>query len=156
MANLKSAYEMPILLIEGESFQTQRNIAPEAVMGAVASVIVDFGVPVVWTRSPSETALLLLSIARREQSKGEGRPRIRMERKPDSLASEQEFVVAGLPLVDRVLARRLLRAFGTVEKVFVASQEELQNVEGIGKKISERIRKLISTSYREDDASGAS
>jgi len=152
VSNLKSAYEMPVLLIEGESFQTSRNIAPEAVMGAVASVIVDFSVPVVWTRSPSETALLLLSIARREQSKGERRPRIRMERKPESLAREQEFVVAGLPLVDTVLARRLLRAFGTVEKVFLASDKELQDVEGIGRKISERIRKLLSTPYQEDDA----
>ena len=151
VSNLKSAYEMPILLIEGESFQTSRNIAPEAVMGAVASVIVDFGVPVVWTRSPSESALLLLSIARREQSKGERRPRIRMERKPESLAHEQEFVVAGLPLVDTVLARRLLRAFGTIEKVFLASEQELQNVEGIGRKISDRIRKLLTAPYREDD-----
>jgi Fanconi anemia group M protein len=151
VSNLKSAYEMPILLIEGESFQTSRNIAPEAVMGAVASVIVDFGVPVVWTRSPSETALLLLSIARREQSKGERRPRIRMERKPDSLSREQEFVVAGLPLVDTVIARRLLKAFGTIEKVFLASENELQNVEGIGKKISERIRKLVTAPYREED-----
>ena len=151
VSNLKSAYEMPILLIEGESFQTSRNIAPEAVMGAVASVIVDFGVPLVWTRSPSESALLLLSIARREQSKGERRPRIRMERKPESLAREQEFVVAGLPLVDTVLARRLLRAFGTVEKVFLASEQELQNVEGIGRKISDRIRKLLTAPYREDD-----
>ena len=151
VSNLKSAYEMPILLIEGEGFQTSRNIAPEAVMGAVASVIVDFGVPVVWTRSPSESALLLLSIARREQSKGERRPRIRMERKPESLAHEQEFVIAGLPLIDTVLARRLLRAFGTVEKVFVASEQELQNVEGIGRKISDRIRKLLTAPYREDD-----
>ena len=151
VSNLKSAYEMPILLIEGESFQTSRNIAPEAVMGAVASVIVDFGVPVVWTRSPSESALLLLSIARREQSKGERRPRIRMERKPESLAHEQEFVIAGLPLIDTVLARRLLRAFGTIEKVFLASEQELQNVEGIGRKISDRIRKLLTAPYREDD-----
>jgi Fanconi anemia group M protein len=151
ISNLKSAYEMPILLIEGEGFQTSRNIAPEAVMGALASIIVDFGVPVVWTRSPSESALLLLSIARREQSKGEHRPRIRMERKPDSLAREQEFVVAGLPLVDTVIARRLLKAFGTVERVFLASDKELQNVEGIGKKISERIRKLVTAPYREDD-----
>jgi Fanconi anemia group M protein len=151
ISNLKSAYEMPILLIEGEGFQTSRNIAPEAVMGAVASIIVDFGVPVVWTRSPSETALLLLSIARREQSRGTRRPRVRMERKPDSLTREQEFVVAGLPLVDTVIARRLLKAFGTVEKVFLASDKELQNVEGIGKKISDRIRKLLTATYREDD-----
>jgi ERCC4-type nuclease len=150
MSRLKSTYDMPILMIEGEGVQTSRNIAPEAVMGAVASVIVDFGVPVVWVRSPSEAALFLLSIARREQSRGVRRPRIRMEHKPESLSREQEFVVAGLPLVDTVIARRLLKAFGTVEKVFVASEQELQNVEGIGKKISERIRTLATAPYRED------
>ncbi len=146
---------MPILIIEGESFQTARNIAPEAVMGAVASVIVDFDVPIVWTRSSSETALLILAIARREQSKGERRPRVRMERKPESLAREQEFVVAGLPLVDTVLARRLLRAFGTVERVFLASEKELQDVEGIGRKISEGIRRVLSSPYREEDEAPA-
>jgi len=151
ISNLKSAYEMPILIIEGESLQTARNIAPEAVMGAVASVIVDFGVPIVWTKSSSETALLILSIARREQFKGERRPRVRMERKPESLAHEQEFIVAGLPLIDTVLARRLLRAFGTVERVFLASEKELQDVEGIGRKISERIRRALSSPYREKD-----
>jgi len=155
VSNLKSAYEMPILIIEGESFQTSRNIAPEAVMGAVASVIIDFGVPIVWTRSSPETALLILSIARREQSKGDRRPRVRMERKPESLADEQEFIVAGLPLIDTVLARRLLKAFGTVEKVFLASEKELQDVEGIGRKISERIRKVVSTQYREDEEAAA-
>jgi len=155
VSNLKSAYEMPILIIEGESFQTTRNIAPEAVMGAIASVIIDFGVPILWTRSSSETALLILSIARREQSKGERRPRVRMERKPESLAHEQEFIVAGLPLIDTVLARRLLKAFGSVEKVFLASEKELQDVEGIGRKISERIRKVASTQYREDEEAAA-
>ena len=149
VSNLRSAYEMAILVIEGESSQTARNIAPEAVIGAVASVIVDFGVPIVWTKTPPETALLILSIARREQSKGEHRPRVRFERKPKSLANEQEFIVAGLPLIDTVLARRLLRAFGTVERVFLASEKELQDVEGIGGKISEQIRRVLSSPYRE-------
>jgi ERCC4-type nuclease len=33
----------------------------------------------------------------------------------------------------------------------LASDKELQNVEGIGRKISERIRKLVTAPYREDD-----
>jgi Fanconi anemia group M protein len=51
-----------------------------------------------------------------------------------------------------VIARRLLKAFGAVERVFLASDKELQNVEGIGKKISERIRKLLTAPYREEDS----
>ena len=120
-------------------------------MGAIASVLVDFGVPLVWTKTPAETAQLMVAIARRERAGGRRILRVRPERKPTSLAQEQEFVVAGLPSVDAVLAKRLLKALGSVERVFVAGEKELQNVEGIGEKISQRIRRIISEKYKPDE-----
>lgn len=151
VAELKRVAPKPILVLEGESLQPSRNIKPEAMMGAIASVLVDFNVPLIWTKTPAETALLMVAIAKREQAEGKRIPRVRLERKPALLAQEQEFVVAGLPSVDSVLTKRLLRAFGSVEKVFVASEKELQNVEGIGEKISQRIRRVISESYRPEE-----
>ena len=47
-ADLKSHFERPILLIEGETLYISRNIKPEAVMGAVASLLIDYHLPVVW------------------------------------------------------------------------------------------------------------
>lgn len=147
--NLKSVYQMPIVLVEGETLYSAREIRPEAVMGALVSVLIDYDVPIVWMRTPPETALFLFSIARREQFKERREPKIRAETKPATLSESQEFIIAGLPHVDRVLARRLLKTFGSVERVFSASEEELQKVEGIGKKISEMIRKIVSSKYEE-------
>jgi Fanconi anemia group M protein len=152
VAELKEAVSKPLIVIEGETLQPSRDIRPEAMMGAIASVLVDFGVPLVWTKTPAETAQLMVAITRRERAAGRRILRVRPERKPTSLAQEQEFVVAGLPSVDTVLAKRLLKAFGSVERVFVAAEKELQDVEGIGGKISQRIRRVISEKYKPDES----
>lgn len=61
----------------------------------------------------------------------------------------QQYIVAGLPFVETTLAKRLLKAFGTIEEVFSASERDLQNVDGIGKKKSRRIREVVSAKYVE-------
>ncbi len=148
--SLKNAYAMPMILIEGETIYTWRDVRTESIMGALASLMIGYGIPILWARNPVETALLLISIARREQ-KQEGRePRVRAEPKPATLKEMQEYVVASLPSVDAVRGRKLLEKFGSVEKVFTASGEELQEVEGIGEKISESIRKVLSAKYAKE------
>jgi Fanconi anemia group M protein len=150
-AELSSAYEAPIILIEGEYLYTGRDVRPEAILGAISSLLVDYGIRIMWTRDSSESALFIYSLAKREQIE-EGRTvRLRSEKKPASLREMQEFLVAGLPYVDAVRARRLLAKFGSPEKVFTAPQSELKEVPGIGEKISEAIRRVLTSRY---DAEG--
>jgi ERCC4-related helicase len=147
-STLKEAFERPLMVIEGFS-PPARDVRPEALMGALGSLLVDYGLPIVWTRDSSETALLLASIARREQAEKKRLPRIRCERKPPSVRELQEYIVAGLPYVDSTLAKRLLRKFKTVEGVFTASAGELKSVEGIGEKKSKLIRDILTSRYEE-------
>jgi len=49
----------------------------------------------------------------------------------------------GLPGIGYERAVRLLDTFGCVEGVISASSEELQVVEGIGKKIADKIRWVV-------------
>ena len=148
---MKNAYQIPVLLVEGDGTASSRIISSEALMGAVASVLVDYAIPLVWTKTPEETALLLLSIAKREQIREKREPRIRGERKPASLRELQEFIVASLPGVDAIRSRNLLKRFETVERVFTADKGELSQVEGIGEKISERIRQTLTSKYRDEE-----
>jgi Fanconi anemia group M protein len=145
---MKNAYQIPILLVEGDRSELIRGIKPESLMGALASVLVDYQIPVVWTKDSEETALLMFSIARREQIKERREPRIRTERKPVSVEELQEFIVASLPSIDATRSQSLLERFETVEKVFTVSKEELSEVKGIGEKISERIREILTAKYR--------
>ncbi|AEH24965.1 DEAD/DEAH box helicase [Pyrococcus yayanosii] len=147
---LKDAYPRPLLIVEGQLYGI-RNVHPNAIRGALAAVTVDFGVPVLFSYSPEETAQFIFLIARREQEERKKDVRLRSEKKALTLAERQRLIVEGLPYVSATLARRLLRHFGSVERVFTASVAELMQVEGIGEKIAREIRKVITAPYREDE-----
>jgi len=151
VASLRDLYEKPVVLVEGGTLYGSRNVLPQAILGALASVLIDYGVPLVRTESCEETALLLASIARREQLEKKREPRVRVKHKPATMKEAQEFVVAGLPNVDTIRARRLLEAFETVEEVFTKDEEELRHVRGIGKKIAESIRKVLTSKYPKNE-----
>jgi len=151
MKALKESYPIPALIIEGEDLYSSSGVRPEAIRGALSSVMIDYGIPMILTRDSKETAMMLIAIAKREQTEREVRIQLRGERKPLSLPQTMEFVVAGLPHVDSVLAKRLLSHFGTVEKVFTADKRELQQVDGIGEKIADHIKRVTSSEYRPDD-----
>jgi len=146
-AELRSTYESPIILIEGEHLYTKRDVRPEAILGAISSLLIDYGIRLMWTRDAAESALFIYSLAKREQVEEGRRVRIRSEKKPMSLRDLQEYLVAGLPYVDSVRAKRLLAKFGSPERVFTASQSELKEVPGVGEKISEAIRRALSSRY---------
>jgi len=149
VSNLAASFERPIVVLEGWDIYSASGVLPQAVWGAILSVVVDQGVPALWSKSPGETAGLIHDLARREQAGGRARPRVRSEKKPPSLSELQLFLVAGLPSVERILAKRLLLTFKTPEMLFRATARELQDVEGIGEVKARRIREALSTPFRE-------
>ncbi len=146
-AKLKDSYMKPIIVVEGETFTGSGRVRPEAMMGAYASILIDYGIPIVWTRKPSETAQLMFAIARREQIQEKRPPRIMTATKPSKLQEQQEFIVSSLPNIDKTRAEKLLTSFQTVERIFKTSKEELMSVSGIGEKISEEIRRVLTSKY---------
>ncbi|WP_258083978.1 DEAD/DEAH box helicase [Thermococcus thermotolerans] len=147
---LKRAYEKPVIIIEGELYGI-RNVHPNAIRGAIAAVTLDWGVPILFSSGTEETAQFIYLMAKREQEERKKEVRLRSEKKALTLAERQRLIVEGLPYVSSTLAKRLLRHFGNVERVFTATEEELQEVEGIGKKKAREIRKVITAPYVEDE-----
>ena len=146
-AKLKDAYVKPVIIVEGDSLTGSGRVRPEAMMGAYASILMDYGIPIILTQKPSETAQLMFAISRREQIQDKRTPRIMTVAKPKTLQEEQEFVVSSLPNIDRTRAKKLLTSFHTPQRIFQASKEELMSVSGIGERISEEIRRILTTSY---------
>lgn len=150
---LRQSFPKPVMIIEGEGLYSKRGVHPNAVRGALASIAVDFGIPVLFSRDEKDTAALLAAILRRE--KGEGREaRIRGDKRVLTLREQQESIIAGLPRVNITLARRLLKEFKSVEGVFNASEEELTRVQGIGGKIAREIRHVITARYGAEEGAG--
>ena len=149
LSRLKKTFPKPLLLIEGtESLYEERNINPAAINGALASIAMDMSIPILWTTSPYESAELLYSIAKREQLDKKKSVQLRERPKMRSQNVEQEYLVAGLPNISSISAKRLLKHFKTPRKVFKATEKDLQQADGIGKILAKRINKLLDRRYQ--------
>ncbi|MEM2125579.1 MAG: ERCC4 domain-containing protein, partial [Candidatus Methanosuratincola sp.] len=143
---LRECYPRPIILLE-MGCNTETGVSKEAIRGAVASMVLDFGIPVIAAEGPEDAAGFIVAIARRERRQSEAPLSLKDRRRPRTPDEEKEYVVASLPMVEVSTARRLLAEFGTVQAVFSASEDELQRVEKIGPKKARRIREVASTPY---------
>lgn len=144
---LKRSFERPLLIIEGDTdIYSVRNIHPNAIRGMLAAITVDYGVPILYSRNPQETAAILQIIAKREQ---EETPRdfAMHSVKPMSLKELQEYIVASLPGVGTTLSKPLLKKFKTIKKIANAKEEQLKKVEKIGDEKARKIREVLDKEY---------
>jgi len=145
--DLARTYDRPILILEGRDLYA-RQVHPNAIRGALASIAVDFGVSIIPTEDEEETVSVIAAIARREQQARGGAPQAHGKKTHRTLKEQQEYLVSSIPGVGNAVAKNLLRHFGSVERVFAATEEELKVVELVGPKTAERIRELVGGEYK--------
>jgi len=147
--NLRSNFERPLLVIEGiEDIYSVRNVHANAIRGTLSAVAVDFGVPILYTKNPKDTAQLLKIIAKREQEEIGVSFNVHPEKKNLSIKEQQEYIVSSLPGIGTGLAKPILKHFKSVKNVINAEQKELEKVEKIGKKKAERIKDIVDRDYQ--------
>ena len=150
MKNLRTTFSRPLLVVEGEGLLTKRNINHNAIFGSIASIIVDFGIPIITTHTPQETADFLSIMAHREQKEGDRAIAIRGQKTARTISEQQQFLIEGLPNISAVLAQRLLQHFGSIRSLANATEEDLCQVNGIGKNIATDILKILNAEYLKD------
>lgn len=144
--SLMEEFKRPLIILEGDDLYNGM-INPNAIRGSIASIALDFGISIIPTRNAQDTAAMIKRIAIREQS-GEKTPiQIRTDKKPVNLWEQQLFIIESLPNIGPVNAKNLLEHFGTVANIINASESQLREVEGIGKKTAANIRKVVDSKY---------
>ncbi len=133
-----------VLILEGKAkTASETGVRREAMQGAIITVSLVLGIPILRSRGPSETARLIVYAARQLKSIAQGAVQ-RGGYRPKGEKKRKLFILQGLPGIGREMAKRLLDTFGNVEAVISATSEELQSVEGIGEKTAERIRLIVT------------
>ena len=141
---LAGAKYKSVLILEGTAKDLRETgVSREAMQGALITISLLLGIPVLRSKKPFETARLILYAARQIKSITKG-VFMRQGYRPGGKRKKQLFILQGLPGVGSERAARLLDAFGSVEAVVTAKSEELQSVAGIGKQIAEKIRWAVS------------
>ena len=148
ISDLARTFDKPVLIIEGGDLYGQRQIHPNAVRGALTAIAIDFGVPILMSKDAEDTALMIAAIARREQQDHGREVAMHGTRSAMMLPQQQEYVVSAMPEIGPVVAKNLLKHFGTVAAVMSASREELMAVELVGPKTADRIREVVGGEYK--------
>ncbi len=147
---LKNNFEKAVLIIEGEEdIYSVRKVHANAIRGMLASIVLDFGVPILYTKSPNDTASLLAVMAKREQDRDSDFSY--HSAKPRTMKEQQEFVVSSFPNIGVLNARKLLERFGSLKSLVNASKIELMEIDKIGDKIADKLLEMFEEKYEKKD-----
>ncbi len=149
--NLLENYPRAVIIVEGTA--DANRLSKSALLGAYTSLISDFGVSLFFTKDLDSTAELIFHFAKHEQNTKNHPMRIYAKRKTLTPSALSRSIVESLPTVGPKLAKKLLESFGSVDKIFSASIEELKKIEGVGEKKALLIHNSIRYLYLQDEDS---
>jgi DNA excision repair protein ERCC-4 len=142
MSNLKKFCNHPILLIEGNPYETDHNFDRIAIKGALISIQTIWYVPIIFSRTKEDSRDILLMINRQVGTCIDVAP-LRCGYRPKRLKSKQLYLLQGFPQVGPKLAKRLILHFKSVSKIMNASVQDLTDVDGIGMVSAQKIRDVL-------------
>ncbi len=145
---LRSNYSVPLLVVEGGSPGEATRANSASIYGSLASIATDFRTPILMTNSPEETARLLAAIAAREQRDANRPVAARADKGAKTREERLRFLVEGLPHVSAVLSDRLLTHFNTLKAIADAGEDDLMEVQGVGRKLAREIHTFFRTEYQ--------
>jgi len=145
---LATIYKNPYLVVEGMFDQGLREISnPLIFWGALARIASEGKLSIIFTPNEKHTAMFLHSLAKKLQDGERRRSPLRRKPKIYTLREQQLLTAQALPNIGPERAERLLKHFGSLRRVFTASDTELLSVKGLGKKIVMGVKELLDTKY---------
>ena len=141
---MKRYNEYTLLIIEGNPYNTNHSISPQAIKGAILSVSVAWQIPILNTESKEETVDMLIMAG--HQTELAKVPIVRSGYKPKRVRNRKLWFIQGLPEVGPLLALRLLEKYNSIERVINLSRDELIQIKGIGKRKAGQIYEFIRDS----------
>lgn len=145
----------PAILLEGTSKDlSESGMSWESIQGALVTVSLFYGIPLLRTRTPEETVRTMLFASQQGRAYAIGalpRPGYR----PRGKRARQLFILQGFPGIGPERARRLLARFGSVQAVVNARPEALRAIKGVGTQVADRIRWSLEEphpAYSQDSA----
>lgn len=150
LKNLRNNFENPLLIIEGQDdIYSVRNIHPNAIRGMLATIAISFSIPIIYSKSPQDTAAIIKVIAKREQEDIDKEFSLRLEKKPLTTKELQEYIIESLPMIGPSNAKNLLRELNSIKNIVNSDVDRLKKVDGIGEKRAGEIKKIFEEEYKD-------
>lgn len=144
IGRLKKQGKRQLLIIEGLPLTLIGGASSRAINGALVAIAVSWELPILYSECPAETAAILLRIGKQVIKSLDLKPRKTYWRKKSSRpVVQKKKVLESMPMIGPYLAEELLAEFGSLEKIFNASPDELAKTRGIGKGKASKIKDIL-------------
>jgi DNA excision repair protein ERCC-4 len=147
-AKLSAVYAKPFLLVEGDSKEVEslaKNM--KSFYGAIANVTLAYGLRVLYTANPRETAIAIAELLSHARARPLARMPSELPPKAKNIPQQQLYLVSAMPGIGRKLAEKLLSKYGTPRRVMGLTTGELAMTQGVGWKKAERIRNMMDATF---------
>ena len=139
-------YESRLLIIEGideqELYTDSKEIIgmhPNSIRGFLLSILLNYKVPIVFTKNYEDTARFISVLSRKEPRETP----LNISKKFRSKKEQAQYILEGFPGIGPSTAKKLLEEFKSLKGIFNAPAEELKSC--IGKK--SEIFKIVEEKY---------
>lgn len=145
-------YPKKLLIIEGieerELYSEEGSgINPNAIRGMLLSVVLNYQVPIIFTKNYMDTVSFLILLEKR-QNRGEKEISFRVRKKTNNIYEQQQIIMEGFPGIGPSTAKALLKKFKTIKAIVNAKDTDLLKV--INKNKADTIKKIASWKYKSD------
>jgi len=143
-SSLSQRSERVAFILEGGMSQWEGvNMKRECLQGAIITLTLLYGFPLLRSLNVEETARLMVYVAQQFQRSSRETATLHA-RKPKRRRTRQLQLLQALPGIGPERAVQLLDKFRTVEAVITATQTDLESIDGIGPKTAAAIRSVLS------------
>ena len=140
-------YESRLHLIEGideqELYTDSKEIIgmhPNSIRGFLLSILLNYKVPIVFTKNYEDTARFISVLSRKEPRETP----LNISKKFRSKKEQAQYILEGFPGIGPKTARKLLKKFRTIKSIINSTEENLRKE--IGKK-AENLLRIIEHQY---------
>ena len=139
-------YPKSLLIIEGIDEQelyddcNHEGINANAIRGFLLSIVLEFQVPIIFTKDYADTAKFISVLAKKEKKEHIS---LRAVKKALNKKEQLQYILEGFPGIGPATAKKLLKRFKTIRGIIDASENELKKE--IGKKAG--VFKIITEKY---------
>ena len=140
-------YKQKLLIVEGNDLDESR-INPNAVRGMILSILLDFNVPIVFTKDAEETANFLDLLEKRQNKKPQELS-LKAKKIAYSLAEQQQIILESFPGVGASTAKGLLKKFKTIKSFILADEKDIAGIKRLGEKKAKVIKEIVTKRYKD-------
>ena len=140
-------YENRLLIVEGideqDLYTDSENVKgmhPNSIRGFLLSILLNYKVPIIFTKDYADTARFLSVLARKKPREMS----LKAKKKAFNKKEQMQIILEAFPGIGPKTSKKLLKEFKTIKSVINSSEEKLKKI--LGKK-AEIVKKIVEEEY---------